>query len=518
MLYVRVYKFVLLEFIQKRIFHSQLSHVLPRHPPQMSGRRPAPRPKRGGEEFARTRYHENENQSSKKPRFDIRNPSALVPDAPVEDAILDADEIGKRGQQTKRNAVNIDGFESDSSNEGFDARATAKAREAKNGNGMGRSKAEEDNDMFADLEKEQFGDADEDEELAGDGKKNKKDVRFVDVDEIAGQISRSKAGGHVKVDLAAGRRGKADRGTHQYDFDAEVEFHRNQVDEEVESSTDSEIDDENRAALDSDVDEEVGAGGKKKHAPKLDAFNLRAEKEDGGFDEQLNFVRKAADPDAKHDTWLEGVSKKDMKKAREAEDKRDLERRQKVREADAVLTSDLLRTLILHLQRGETVLEALARLGRSKEKKQPKWQNKNKNKWKGSNEMDVDPEKPTESPAETKRREAVEAITEAADHLLTRGQNEIYDAEREILMRQYRRETGEAWVDPPTEASEDDVDTAAQTQWEYRWSDARDGGEAHGPYDGAMMVSWNDAGYFGDGVEFRRVGDAGSWSRTATFV
>lgn len=484
----------------------------------MSSRRPAPRPKRGGEEFARTRYHEDEGYSPKKPRFDIRNPSALVPDAPEEDAILDADEIGKRGQQTKRNAVNIDGFESDSSNGGFDTRAEAKAREAKKGNGVGESKAEEDNDMFADVEEEQFGDGDEDEELAGEGKKKKKDVKFLEVDGIAGQVDGSTGGGHVKVDLKAGLFNKCNGGNHHYKFDAEAEDHHHQVLEEVESSTDSEIGDERRAALDSDLDEEVGAGGKKKHAPKLDAFNLKAEKEDGGFDEQLNYVRKAVDPDAKHDTWLEGVSKKEMKKAREAEDKRDLERRKKIREADAIFTSELVWTLILHLERGETVLEALARLGRSKEKKKPKWQNKNKNKRKGSNEMDVDAENPTDSPAETKRREAVEAITEAADQLLTRGQTEIYEAERELLIRQYQRETGEAWIELPKESSEDDVDIAEQTQWEYRWSDARDGGEAHGPYEPAIMVSWNDAGYFGDGVEFRRVGNAVSWSRTANFV
>ena len=119
----------------------------------MAQRRPAPRPKRGGEEFARTHYLDDEGSSSKKPRFDVRNPSALAPDAPEEDAILEADEIGKRGQQTKRNAVNIDGYDSDSSNEGFDARAQTRAKEAgRNGKSGARSKDEEEADMFADLE------------------------------------------------------------------------------------------------------------------------------------------------------------------------------------------------------------------------------------------------------------------------------------------------------------------------------------------------------------------------------
>ncbi|MCJ1387218.1 hypothetical protein MMC18_000058 [Xylographa bjoerkii] len=472
----------------------------------MTGR-PAPRPKRGGEEFARIHHQETTGSSSKKPRFDTRNPSALVPDAPEQDVILEADEIGKRGTQTKRNAVNIDGYESDSSNEGFDARAAAKAKQAKGSNGIGTSKDEVANDMFEDLDEAGFADGDADEDLAREGKAKKKDVRFVEVDEIEGQVTGSKSGGHISSKVTDGSaivnaRGKA-----------------KQVDEGVESSSDSEVGDEVRAEMASDLDEEVGAGGKKKHAPKLDAFNLRAEKEDGGFDEQLNYVRKAADPDAVHDAWLQGVSKKDMKKAKEAEDKREQERRQKIREADAVLTSDLLKTLILHLQKTESVLEALARLGRSKEKKKPRWQNKNKNKRKASDEMEVDVERSPEDPAEIKRREAVEAVTEAADQLLTRGQNEIYDAERELLLRQWERETEEPWIEPPKELSEDFEHNPECKQWEYRWSDARDGGEAHGPYEGTMMESWNNAGYFGDGVEFKPAGDQDSpWSRSVDFV
>ena len=472
----------------------------------MTGR-PAPRPKRGGEEFARVHYQESIGSSTKKPRFDTRNPSALVPDAPEEDIVLEADEIGKRGTQTKRNAVNIDGYESDSSNEGFNARAAVKAKETKRSNGVGTSKEEVVNDMFEDLDEAAFADGDMDEDLAREGKKKGKDVKFVEVDEIEGQVTGSKSGGHISSKVTDGSgvvniRGKA-----------------KQVDEGVESSSDSEVGDEIRAEMASDLDEEVGAGGKKKHAPKLDAFNLRAEKEDGGFDEQLNYVRKAADPDAVHDTWLQGVSKKDMKKAKEAEDRREQDRWQKIREADAVLTSDLLKTLILHLEKTESALEALARLGRSMEKKKPKWQNKNRYKQKASNEMDTEVEKSPEDPAETERREAIEAVTEAADQLLTRGQNEIYDAERELLIRQWQRETEETWIEPPRKLTKNTEDIQELKKWEYRWSDARDGGEAHGPYEGTMMETWNDAGYFGEGVEFRPAGDENStWSRSVDFV
>ncbi|KAL8866313.1 MAG: hypothetical protein Q9174_006375 [Haloplaca sp. 1 TL-2023] len=475
----------------------------------MSGRRPAPRPKRGGEEFARTRHGEDDGPSAKKPRFDARNPSTLTADAPEDDAVLEADEIGKRGQQVKRNAVNIDGYESDSSNEGFNARADAKAKEAqKVGTNGAASKAEEDNDMFADLE-EDLKDGDEDEELPGEGKKQKKNVRFLEAEEIEGQVGYSKSGGHVSADFSLNGRGPSGRPNGQ----------KRGKDKEVDSSSESDVGDEERADMGEDVDEEIGAGGKKEHAPKLDAFNMKTEQEEGRFDQQGNYVRKAADPDAVHDSWLEGVSKKDMKKAKEAADKRDESRRQKNLEADSIQTSDVLNTLIMHLEKSETILEALARLGRGKEKKKTKGRPSKQGKRNGADAMDVDGEKAQEDPAETKRKKAIEDITDAADLLLTRGQAEVYDTERGMLMRQYTRATGHRWEDSSKKASEPEANAEEKKQWEYRWLDGRDGGQANGPYDGAMMMSWNDAGYFGEGVEFRRADEeGGEWSRSVDFV
>ena len=462
--------------------------------------RPSARPKRAAEDYVRT--HENELEDgapSKKPRFDVRNPSALAPDALEDDVTLDADVIGGRGQQVRRNAVNIDGYDSDSDNEGFDARANTKAKVK-----QAQSKDEEEDNMFADLA-EDFRDGDA---LDGDETRRgvkKKEVRFLDEDEIEGQVQSSKSGGHVSADFglnghASGKgKGKAAR------------------DNDVESSTDSEVDDEVRAEVGEDVDEEIGAGGKKTHAPKLDAFNMRNENEEGRFDDQGNFVRKAADPDAVHDTWLEGLSKKDMKKAKEAADKRDEERRQRNAQDDAILTSDVLKRLIPMLERAETVFEALARLGKGKGKdRKPKWQNKMKNKKQQQSSMN-DVDMGEEDPAEVRRREAVEAITAAADLLLTRGQTEIYDAERELLVRQYLKETGEEWTEPHLGQNTQDSGTAPK-MWEYRWSDARDGGEIHGPYEGSMMTQWNEAGYFGEGVEFRRTSEGREWTRVADFA
>jgi hypothetical protein len=51
---------------------------------------------------------------------------------------------------------------------------------------------------------------------------------------------------------------------------------------------------------------------------------------------------------------------------------------EKDRMNDSILTADVLKTIITNLERGETILEALARLGKGLPRK-PKWQNK-KNK------------------------------------------------------------------------------------------------------------------------------------------
>jgi len=365
--------------------------------------------------------------------------------------------------------------------------------------------------MFADLEEGVQGtaDGDEDEGLAREGKKRKKDVRFLEPSDIEGQVMNSRSGGHVSSDLLVNQRDKRREASVESTSSSGSDEDRDQLPEEMED----------------DLAAEVGAGGKKRHAPRLDAFNLKAEEEEGKYDESGNYVRKATDPDAVNDSWLEGLSKKDMRRAREAQEKRDVEQRQKAAQDDATLTSDVLSTLLAYLETGETPLEALQRLNKNKPKevRVPKWKQK---KLKQKEKMDVDDEprhvdgdavSAVEDAAETARRKAVEAITGAADALYSREQHEIYETEREMLMRQYKRETGEDWQQPVVHEAAANGRGADGTRdesahWEYRWSDARDGGEHHGPYDEATMKAWDEAGYFGEGVEFSRVG-SGEWSR-----
>lgn len=468
----------------------------------MASRHSAARPNRQGETFARAHHGEDDDPSSNKVKFDVRNPSKLAAEAREDDAVLDADVIGLGGA-TKRGAVNLDGYDSDSDNDTFNQRAQSRKKgkvdilqqldqyDARD-DGTTGDKApakggdddDDDDDMFAatDDEAKDGGDGPDDNEFEKSGKK-KKHVQFLDADQIQGQVESSRTGGRVRID---------DR-------------HSSDEDEDVELAIEEE-----------GVDEEVGAGGLKRNAPKLEAFNLREEMEDGRFDQAGNYIRKAGDPDAVHDNWLDGLSKKEIKKAAEAHEKREAEARQQRMEADSVSVADLLRTLILRLDRAETPLEALSRLGKSQtkpKKKIPQWKLK---KMKGGDGMDVDQNQP-EDPEQVKIKEAIRAITDAADKLLARDYEEVYDQEREMLAREYRRETGEDWVEPRQESEEQgNKAVAANQSWEFRWTDGRDGA-VQGPFDGAMMKAWQEAGYFGEGVEFRSMGSGEEWSRVASF-
>jgi len=476
----------------------------------MSSRYAAARPKRASEAFARAHHGEADEKadsaSIKKVKFDVRNPSALAPsarddDGDGEDAVLAADVIGGGGRATKRGAVNIDGYDSDSDNETFNARAEARGKKGKeaedvdlaevmdNYNSKGSAGGGGDDD---DDEVDMFGDEDDEDgdRAAGKGKGSKKgkEVRFLDENQIEGQELASKAGGTVKL---------GDDGGSSDEDEADIEA----------------------LIAEEDVDEEVGLGGLKKHAPKIDAFNMRSEAEEGAFDETGNYIRKAQDADAVHDRWLEGLSKKEIKKAAEAQEKRDAEQRQKQREDDSILTGDLLRNLIVRLELGETALEALARLGKGliKPKKVPKWKQK-KAKNSGSDAMELDTEKESEDPKQTKIKEAIHEITDAADKLLGRDYPNVYDTERERLVRIYRNETGEAWVEPPDQGEDEEETSMEGKMWEFRWVDGRDDAEKQGPFDGPTMKAWQDAGYFGAGVEFRPAGKEDGWTKVATFV
>lgn len=100
---------------------------------------------------------------------------------------------------------------------------------------------------------------------------------------------------------------------------------------------------------------------------ELSSFNMREEMEEGKFTEDGSYVR-SFDPHGIHDRWMEGLDEKEIKKARQR--KRQQERLQKERvkaEEKEIEESGgkpfLEKELLAMLKKGETILEALQRLG-----------------------------------------------------------------------------------------------------------------------------------------------------------
>jgi len=220
----------------------------------MSSRYSAARPSKAGEKFARTHRLNQADEAgpSKKPKFDVRNPSALAPDAPEEDAVLEADVIGGSGAATKRGAVNLDGYDSDSDNEGFDARADERAKGRKGevdiADAFDYSKpANNDDDDNDDDDEDMFGGEEEGANPRDEASRKKKHVDFQDENDIEKySVLDSKSGGHISGNFALDPKGKLS--SHAMD--------------DKESSDDE--DEAALAALEEDIDEEVGAGGKKR--------------------------------------------------------------------------------------------------------------------------------------------------------------------------------------------------------------------------------------------------------------
>lgn len=256
----------------------------------------------------------------------------------------------KRLQQGRKGRVVTAGYDSD---EDSDDDESGRDDEDK-GNGKVAG-VDEDDDMF-----------ELDEQSGEEGSKVKnpnKGKKFLELRDIEGQEF-----GPITNDSK--EEGEEDR-------DAELEL---ETDEE-----EYELDEEEKEAL-HDVDDVIQPLKKKKKKPKpgdkedmgfqMDNFNMKNEMETGRFDEDGNYIANAKDPHAEHDKWLSGhYSRKSIQAAKDARDKREKERRkrERVQENAALDEDECSMKLVELMQKGESVLEALQRVGgQGRERKQRK--------------------------------------------------------------------------------------------------------------------------------------------------
>lgn len=109
---------------------------------------------------------------------------------------------------------------------------------------------------------------------------------------------------------------------------------------------------------------------------ELSKFNMREEMEEGKFSADGTYVR-SFDPHGVHDKWMEGVDEKEMKIARRRKRHQDRIQREKQKAEELELersggNSAMELQLLGMLKKGETVMEALQRLGAQSKKSNKK--------------------------------------------------------------------------------------------------------------------------------------------------
>ena len=166
------------------------------------------------------------------------------------------------------------------------------------------------------------------------------------------------------------------------------------------------------------------------------------------------------------------------------------------------------------LQPGEHALIALRRLGGSSKKGKKQLEHECNDK---------------EGEEKREKRKKLLKLTELVDLLLQQGDFEIYSKTFEKLSFEVRKEE-EKFADPGTD-DDDELEKAFaeggtsqpekgrnkessilqnDVMWEYKWED-NDEAEIYGPYSNSCMQSWNEQGFFKDGVFCRKIGSEGSF-------
>ncbi|KAG7661619.1 uncharacterized protein J8A68_004888 [[Candida] subhashii] len=239
-----------------------------------------------------------------------------------------------------------------------------------------------------------------------------------------------------------------------------------------------------------------GQTSKAKKGPKIEAFNVEEETEEGHFDAEGNYIRDRKDqPITGDDLWLNDFKKSDIKKAELAQREREQRETEKLlsKNTNMVPTEALLTQLIELLEPAETPMEALARLNPKRSRKKAK--------------SDI-----------TTQKQVISQITNQCSVLMNdKYIVDVYDLTREELMRKYKQETGTEYSKSkkrPREDSEDNEDDNTKGDiinseeygdkiWEFKW---HGDDNINGPYSEYEMKHWKET-YFEDRVDVRKVGE-----------
>ncbi|KAF4576772.1 CD2 antigen cytoplasmic tail-binding protein 2/Lin1 [Pleurotus pulmonarius] len=236
---------------------------------------------------------------------------------------------------------------------------------------------------------------------------------------------------------------------------------------------------------------------------ELSSFNMKEEMEEGKFTEDGMYVR-SFDPHGVHDRWMEGLDEREIKLARRRKRKQEKLQKERIQAEEQELQESggkgaLERELIGMLKKGESVLEALQRLGAQSRKAKGTTKSS-----KSDSSVDAKPKSVSD----------IDHITHLASNIMSLGDTDIYSKTYEELVRDIRRSgaVDQAWIPP-----------SADVQYEYKWDMPEVVGQeaaSFGPYSEEEMKAWYKAAYFGptgDKVKVRSVGgEWGDWDDVVT--
>ncbi|KAJ8078895.1 hypothetical protein PM082_013179 [Marasmius tenuissimus] len=374
------------------------------------------------------------NASNGEPSSSRKPPKKTRILDPSEDPVNFAEQVDEALEDpttNRRNRVKNEGYDSDSSDDG-EGVVFSRKKDA--------DKEEDDEDMFAVGDKEDAG------ESAG----KKKEKKFMRLGDIEGQ-----------------------------------EF-KNSDSEGSLSDEEDEPEDED----DAERRKKAGMGY------EMSSFNMREEMEEGKFTEEGDYVR-SFDPHAVHDRWMEGLDDKEIRQARKRKKQQERVEKEKALAEEQERESSggkpaMEKELLSYLKKGESVLEALQRLG-VEAKRNRKTRSKD--------------EKATTDSKDAK--EPIERVTHLASTIMDMGNVDVYSTTYEELVRSVRSSgiVDGSWVPP-----------SADKQYEYKW-DAPGAGQStdkFGPFSEEEMRVWFKASYFGvagEKVKVRQVGgEWGDWT------
>ncbi|KAG5457751.1 MAG: hypothetical protein BJ554DRAFT_2156 [Olpidium bornovanus] len=256
----------------------------------------------------------------------------------------------------------------------------------------------------------------------------------------------------------------------------------------------------------------------------LEAFNLKEEMEEGRFDNEGNYVRRPADPQRFHDSWLDGLGRRDFERAKLQRQRAEEALRKKEEEAgrDPVnsMTREQVWTEMLKCMKpGETVTRTLRRLGGGRDIGKAGSRRQSKGA-KAAKKPDSDGGAASTAPEEkdageeekaAAHRKAVESFTVLVDRLVSLGDLTVYGDTYESLAYRLSGPSKQAPPEPAAQSgktSQEPEGAEEEPQWEYKW-DSTEEAQVFGPYPVSQMTAWAQQGFFEERTHVRRWRGAG---------